>query len=401
MNILFYTYGRVDSTKGGTERTTVSVATALTRYYNCRCFSLYEAQADTSKEDCFVAEYCWDAKRDRKENILWLRQVIKNEKIDFLIDQGAFIYVKPFKEAAIDLGCKVILAHHFEPGSEIILHFTFRKQLDRWRRAVSIRDRCAWLKNTVLFLFMRISYVKSLRKLYFYAYQYADRVVLLSNGFINQYQIFGRFCGESNFSVIPNGLSFSEFISKNELKKKKKLALIVARLDDNTKRLSLALQIWKKVKENTVAKDWKLNIVGEGPSLRSCQRIIQEEYIPDVCFCGRQDPIEYYKEASIFLMTSRTEGWGLTLTEAQQFGVVPIAFNTYASLNDIITDEDDGLIVPEGNINEYVERLLGLIQNAEKRHRIAIQGIHDCKRFSQCKIAEKWWNLLNELKNRI
>lgn len=44
MNILFYTHGKVYATKGGTERTTVSVASALTRLYGCRCYSLYEAE---------------------------------------------------------------------------------------------------------------------------------------------------------------------------------------------------------------------------------------------------------------------------------------------------------------------------------------------------------------------
>ena len=46
MNILFYTHGKVYATRGGTERTTVSVASALSRLYGCRCYSLYEAEEE-------------------------------------------------------------------------------------------------------------------------------------------------------------------------------------------------------------------------------------------------------------------------------------------------------------------------------------------------------------------
>ena len=51
MNILYHTYGKVHSTKGVTERTTITVATALTKLYGARCFSIYEAPADTPKEE--------------------------------------------------------------------------------------------------------------------------------------------------------------------------------------------------------------------------------------------------------------------------------------------------------------------------------------------------------------
>jgi glycosyltransferase involved in cell wall biosynthesis len=45
-------------------------------------------------------------------------------------------------------------------------------------------------------------------------------------------------------------------------------------------------------------------------------------------------------------MTSAYEGWGLTLTEAQQMGVVPIAFDSFGAVYDIIENEYNGLIIP-------------------------------------------------------
>lgn len=59
MNILFYTHGKVYATRGETERTTVSVVSALNQLHGCHCYSLYEADEKSEKETCFVAEYRW------------------------------------------------------------------------------------------------------------------------------------------------------------------------------------------------------------------------------------------------------------------------------------------------------------------------------------------------------
>lgn len=137
--------------------------------------------------------------------------------------------------------------------------------------------------------------------------------------------------------------------------------------------------------------------MGHGKDLKLYQKYIAKKKIHDVYLLGRQDPKPYYKEASIFFMTSISESWGLTLTEAQQFGVVPVAFNTYASLTDIVTDEEDGVVIREGEIEQYVNSTLELIRDTQKRQAMAIQGIHNCQRFSQDKIAKDWWHLLNNL----
>ena len=138
-------------------------------------------------------------------------------------------------------------------------------------------------------------------------------------------------------------------------------------------------------------------IVGHGGDYELCENIIKNEDIPAVTLEGRQDPIPYYKEASIFMMTSRSEAWGLTLTEAQQMGVVPIAFDTYASLRDIITDGVDGEIIAEGDVDGYVRCVLNLMQDDVTRQRMARQAIASSQRFSQEKIAGMWKALFDNL----
>ena len=100
------------------------------------------------------------------------------------------------------------------------------------------------------------------------------------------------------------------------------------------------------------------------------------------------------------MMTSRSESWGLTLTEAQQLGVVPIAFDTYASLREIITNGEDGVVVEESNVDEYVNHMLDLMRNDVKKQRMARRAIISSQRFSQDRIAERWRILFDELKDK-
>ena len=112
---------------------------------------------------------------------------------------------------------------------------------------------------------------------------------------------------------------------------------------------------------------------------------------------GRQPEIlTYYESASIFMMTSAYEGFGITLTEAQQMGVVPIAFNSYESLQDIITHKESGVIVPNNDIKSYIKELSELMKNDSYRIRLAQNGLESCKRFSKEKITERWIRLLEE-----
>ena len=155
--------------------------------------------------------------------------------------------------------------------------------------------------------------------------------------------------------------------------------------------------MWAKIKSHPEAKEWKLKIVGTGKDMSMYQRMISHYSIPDISFEGHQVPLPYYKEASIFMMTSRSESWGLTLTESQQMGVVPIAFDTYASLQEIITDGRDGIVIAEGDVDGYVRSMLDLMQDNAKRQRMARQGIISSQRFSQERIAGMWWKLLSEM----
>lgn len=391
MNVLFYTSYKCSPTKGGTERTTISVATGLRRYYGCHCYSVYGIDADTSLEGCFDAGLLWNSRHDEEE----LRRFLTDYHIDWIVDQGSHSAAKTFREVTKGTDCKIIFAHHFEPGWEEHF-FSYKGLLDDIRRSTTWMLRIKGVVKFCLFPLLRWRYLQKLPQDYNDAYRMADKVVLLGQGFIPAFMAYGRIGDSSKFRIIPNGLSYEDSLPTERIARKKPVVLIVSRLDDPPKRLSLALTIWNKVKRRPESERWRLIIIGHGPYENTYRKMIDRMKIPDVQMLGRRDPKAYYEESSIFMMTSKSEGWGLTLTEAQQFGCVPIAFNSYASLQDIITNGEDGVIIPECDVDRYVRQLVHLMVDRSAREAMAAKAISSSQRFSQKKVAREWWKLFTE-----
>ena len=114
---------------------------------------------------------------------------------------------------------------------------------------------------------------------------------------------------------------------------------------------------------------------------------------------NREEVVERFRsgEAQVFLISLKAGGSGLTLTEAQQFGAVPVAFDSYASLREIITDGENGRYVPFADVSAYAKAVLELMEDAGMRQEMALYAIESSKRFSWGAIAEKWQALLEEL----
>ena len=67
--------------------------------------------------------------------------------------------------------------------------------------------------------------------------------------------------------------------------------MIVARLEDTPKKISLALKAWEAVKSDPVSEGWTLRIVGHGRDESRYKRLAARMRLPDVDFVGRRDPI--------------------------------------------------------------------------------------------------------------
>lgn len=94
------------------------------------------------------------------------------------------------------------------------------------------------------------------------------------------------------------------------------------------------------------------------------------------------------------MLTSSFEGWGLTLTEAQQYSCIPLAFNSSASL--AITDKKNGFIIQNDDISMYIEQMKLLMTDDNLRKSMSANAIESSKQFSIEIIIKKWMEAISE-----
>ena len=388
MNILFCNSSNVSEIKGGTERITARISKGLTERGH-RCFLAYKSEIDSSLP---VTKF-EDAINVRKHS---LEAFILKHRIDAVIIQKMTRDVKLFYDIKRKnrLNYKVLSVLHFNPGyEEIRVTWNAAKNLLK-KESYTIKDKLKNITRIISFPLYKIYYPKRNKELYKTVYNYSDRVVLLSEAFINEYFNYADLNDKSKFSVIPNALSYNEFLPIKSINLKKSQVLVVSRLAETQKRISLAIKVWAEINHNDNFNLWTLKIVGAGPDEDYYKDLVKELGLKNVEFCGRQHPKIYYEESSIFLMTSSYEGWGLTLTEAQQFGCVPIAFDSFSSLKDIITDEVNGFIISNNDIKTYTQKVIELMTNQTLRQEMAKNAIELSKRYELGKVIQKWESLL-------
>jgi glycosyltransferase involved in cell wall biosynthesis len=170
----------------------------------------------------------------------------------------------------------------------------------------------------------------------------------------------------------------------------------VGRVTYPQKRADLLIDIWKQLYQQFP--DWHLDVVGEGALRKVLEQKAKEEGIERIIFHGQQDPRPFYEKAKFFCMTSAFEGYGMVLAEAQAYGVVPIAFDAFSVLSEIVSDKENGVMIPPFEVDEYA-RQLGLLMNDENRRKsMAKNGRRSITKFNPQVIAAQWIKLFNESK---
>ena len=217
-----------------------------------------------------------------------------------------------------------------------------------------------------------------------YAYVKCDNYVLLSERFNKNLKI--STLGRSKKAIaIHNPLTIPiENIESN----KKNEVLFVGRFVQE-KGLFFLLNIWRKIFNKT---NWKLILVGDGPLRKEIEDYIKDNNIKNIFLDGyKHDVTPYMNDAKIIVFF---EGWGLVISEAMSRGCVPIGFDSYASIHDLITN-DTGILIKAFDIDAFSSSLLKLMSNEEHLKQLSEECIkYSISNFRIEKIVEQWNNIL-------
>ena len=385
-SILLVSYNELHITWGGIHRVNKLLMDGLTKM-GYKCLYLINKNGN-----CFYLnnKECEENKIDKGG----LKNYLIDQKVDVIIDQEG-IFTDSFTTAFRSLNLsniKLLTVFHSTPSLYEKL-YDYKWLLSQIFGQNGIKTKMSNYVRLLSYPLWRKVSFRNIAKMYQNIYSSSDCCIMLSSNDIPTLKEYVPKLTAERCVAIPNALTFDVTSDDSILQSKKNQVLIVARLNDNEKRISLALKIWKIIEDRGIL-NWNLTIVGTGPHETMLKQLAVKLNLANVSFEGRQQSEPYYEKAAIFMMTSAVEGWGLTLTESMQRGVVPVVFNSYPALSDIITNNLDGCIIPDNNIIAYVDRLQWLMQNREEREQIAKNALISCQRFVPEKVIEKWIDII-------
>lgn len=141
----------------------------------------------------------------------------------------------------------------------------------------------------------------------------------------------------------------------------------VSRLSEHQKRSSDVIRIVERLRE--LEFNYELNVIGDGPLMSKFRAALAPELADGrVRLHGWLAPtavLEQLCQSEVFLLTSEFEGFCIALTEAMANGLAPIVTDIASGNQQLVRHEENGLLVPVGEIDEFVSDLQRLA--AERR----------------------------------
>lgn len=218
--------------------------------------------------------------------------------------------------------------------------------------------------------------------------EHSKKYVLLSKHFIPEFcNLIGADVHDTRITYINNPAKPIEY---GATILKENIILCVTRLAQE-KCVDLMINMWADL--STQLPDWRFVVVGDGPEKPKLEGIVKKNNIPRVKFTGFAEPTKFYQKSKIFWMTSKFEGWGMTLVEAMQHGCVPIGYETYSSIRDIIDSGRNGYLVNPDDETTFKEYTVQLAKDDNHRSILADLAVKKTEVFSVNTIINKWINL--------
>ena len=224
------------------------------------------------------------------------------------------------------------------------------------------------------------------------AYKRLDKVVLLTNEDMKKYS----FLKKNIPVVIPN---IRSFYPKCAAKLENKRIISIGRLNSQKGYdilMNFADCLYKKIP------NWKIEIFGEGEMRDDLLTTIKnkglEKFI--TIHSPKNNIMEELLESSIYLMTSRNEGLPMVLLEAQACGLPIVSYDCPEGPKDIISDGDDGFLIPMNADEQMIKRIEYLAESHKERIRMGKEARKHSNNFSKEFIVKKWILLFNELINK-
>ena len=350
----------------------INLANMISDKYNVELVNLYKTSEviPYPLKKKIKIKYLTDLKPNRDE----FKDAVKRKNIFKIFYQGVkALYILHLK--------KVLIRNYVEySDAEIIIssRLDFTKALNQYGR---VETKKYGVEHNYR---VDSKYVNEIKK---YT-QNIDGLVLVSKTATDVYRAVLPALKIKN---IPNTVS-EVYTSKSKLNTENLIS--VGRLEPEKGFLDLLDVMNFIVKENQGV---KLTIIGDGSEKEKLNEKIKklnlENNIDLVGFKTPEEINEYYKESSLYVMTSLKESFGIVLLESMKCGVPAIAFDSATGATEIIEDNQNGYLVKNRNKEEMAEKIIEYLSLKDKKD-LQKNALDTAKKYTNEIVQEKWLKLL-------
>lgn len=268
---------------------------------------------------------------------------------------------------------EVTFLHKLKDGSKKIVEF----HSNRWFR---LKQGYQGLHKLIAYCRLAIDHLVA-RK--------ADKFVVLTKAGAKQW---GRM---HNMVVIPNSVTLSNGNSHYPISSRRVIA--VGRLI-HEKGFDRLLEAWSKISDELL-NTWKLDIFGQGVLKDYLLEEIRKLNIQDSASIKEptNDIFNEYSQSAFLVMSSRSEGFGMVMIEAMSCGIPVISYNFKCGPEDMIDNNLNGILVPEGNIQALAQAMQTMMKDTDLRIRMSDKARNKAIEFSEDVIMKKWEDVFSSL----
>lgn len=381
---------------GGIEVVAATLADCFVKHGHKVCIATFNKpdammQARTNPE---IKIYTIGKYKYSADNVDRLHEILRNNMIDVVINQWGLPYVP----------CRVLCKA--KKGLNIKTIAVYHNQIDTNARIKDAEIALASTNNPLYRIILQIkkAIVRQITSASMrYVYNHSDIYQVLSPSYVELFKSFTGIKNPSKLMVQTNPVTVDSSNFHYMQAKKQKEIIYMGRIDYNQKRVFRVIDTWALL-ENDFP-DWRLTIIGDGIERKNIEKQVKELKLKHVHFVGFQKPEPYYERASLLLLTSEYEGFPLVLAECMSFGVVPVVYDSYSAVGDIINNKIDGITIPYHSsgydANEAAQSIKAIMISDCNRDKMAIAAIEKSKCYAINSIYDNWEKTFNTIKKEL
>lgn len=229
------------------------------------------------------------------------------------------------------------------------------------------------------------SHVSHLRRLFLWSCRQASFCTAVSRDLAGRLKTMGF----PKVSWIPNGCRFLGHTASEPVRGR---ILFVGTLYEG-KAPDVLLRAFVKVRREIPSAT--LDLVGEGPELERCRaESIRLGVVGSLRILGplpHEGVLHLMREADVFCLPSRREGWPLVILEAMAAGL-PIVGSDIGGIREIVHTGDLGILTPPGDEDTLARALVEALRRPWDRERIRAEA----QKYSWDRIAEQYLEVYRE-----